>query len=60
MSGASWPMLDNVPEWDRFLTVDEQNEESRKLAAKYPDRVKLLELGPVSASKLRGGQHPHT
>ena len=39
------PILDNVPEWDRFLTVDEQNEESRKLVEEYPDRADLLELG---------------
>ena len=40
------PILDNVPKWDRFLTVDEQNAESRKLAEEYPERVQLIELGP--------------
>ncbi len=40
------PILDNVPEWEGFLTVDEQNEESRRLAEEYPDRVQLMELGP--------------
>lgn len=39
------PILDNVPRWDRFLTVDEQNVETRKLAEEY-ESVELLELGP--------------
>ncbi len=39
------PILDNVPHWDLFLTVDEQNEETRKLAEEY-ESVELLELGP--------------
>ena len=39
------PILDNIPEWDRFLTVDEQNDESRRLADEFPDRVELMDLG---------------
>jgi len=39
------PLLDNVPVWDRYLTVDELNAAAQRLAADYPERVKLLELG---------------
>ena len=38
-------ILDNVPHWDRFMTVDEQNQASRELAEEYPGKVKLLDLG---------------
>jgi len=38
-------ILDNVPHWDRFMTVDEQNQASRELAQEYPDKVELLDLG---------------
>ena len=39
------PILDSVPDWSRFLTIDEQNQESMKLAEEYPEHVELLKLG---------------
>jgi hypothetical protein len=38
-------ILDNVPEWDRYLTVDEQNQSALDLVDEYPGKVELLDLG---------------
>ncbi len=38
-------LLDNIPSWDRFLTVDEQNKSSKALAEEYPEIVELIDLG---------------
>ncbi len=57
------PILDKVPEWDRYLTVDEQNTASRKLAEKYPNEVELLDLGnstqgePILCLKIGEGRY---
>jgi hypothetical protein len=57
------PILDNIPTWDRFLTVDEQNAASRKLAEEYPEHVQLLELGlstlgePIICLKIGEGRY---
>jgi hypothetical protein len=38
-------ILDSIPYWDRFLTIDELNYNSKKLAERYPEKVELLDLG---------------
>ena len=38
-------LLNNIPDYKVFLTVDEMNESSRKLAAEYPDIVTMWEAG---------------
>ena len=45
-------LLSNIPDYKEFLTVEEMDESSHKLAAEYPDLVKIWEAG-----KSRGG-HP--
>ncbi len=39
------PVLDGIPDWDKYLTVDQINEETRRLANDYPEDVELMELG---------------
>jgi hypothetical protein len=57
------PVHDNVPDWERFLTVDEQNAESRKLVEEYPEKVELFELGqstkgePIYCLKIGEGKY---
>jgi len=34
-----------VPEYKAFYTIDELNASSEKLAHKYPDKVKIFEIG---------------
>lgn len=56
-------ILDNVPEWDGFLTVDELNQASIDLVNEYPDRVKLIDLGkstlgePIYCLKIGKGRY---
>ena len=38
-------LLNNIPDYKVFLTVDEMNESSRRLAADYPDLVTMWEAG---------------
>ncbi|MFQ6015479.1 MAG: M14 family zinc carboxypeptidase [Anaerolineae bacterium] len=38
-------IIDDVPDYTGFLTVDELNESSRHLAAEYLDKVQLLRVG---------------
>ncbi len=38
-------VLDNVPDYKTFYTVDELNDSSEKLAAEHPDKVSLFEIG---------------
>ncbi|MDH5482397.1 MAG: M14 family zinc carboxypeptidase [Candidatus Bathyarchaeota archaeon] len=38
-------VLEKVPEYKSFYTIDELNESSEKLAKKYPSRVKIFEIG---------------
>lgn len=45
-------LLSGIPDYKEFLTVDEMDESSRRLAAKHPDCVELFEMG-----KTRQG-HP--
>lgn len=38
-------IIDNIPDYQEFLTLDELDESSRRLAEKYPDVVKLKCIG---------------
>lgn len=38
-------VIDSIPEYERFLTLDELDQSSRALAEKYPDVVKLSSIG---------------
>ncbi len=38
-------VLSKIPDYKEFLTLEELDESSRRLALKYPDRVKLFEMG---------------
>jgi hypothetical protein len=38
-------IYDNVPTWNKYLTVDEQNDASKKLAEEYPETVELMDIG---------------
>jgi len=54
-------ILDEVPDSKVFLTVDELNESSFRLAKQYPDIVKCMEIGrsragdPIYALKIGSG-----
>ncbi len=38
-------LLDGIPEYKEFLTVDEMDQSSKKLAEDYPDIVEIFEMG---------------
>ena len=38
-------LLEGIPDYQAFLTVDEMDESSKRLAAEYPDKVTLFEAG---------------
>jgi hypothetical protein len=38
-------ILDKIPDWDKYYTVDELHETSIKLVNDYPEEVELIELG---------------
>jgi hypothetical protein len=44
-------LIDEVPEYREFMTVDELNASSRKLAEKHPDSVQMLEIGQSRAGE---------
>ena len=54
-------LVENVPDFHSFMTVDELNESSKKLADTYPDKVKLMEIGksrdgdPILCLKIGDG-----
>lgn len=39
------PVLDGIPDWEKFLTVDQIRVEAEKLANEYPDEAELIDLG---------------
>ena len=43
-------LLNNIPDYKEFLTVDEMDENSKRLAANYPETTEIFEIG-----KTRGG-----
>jgi len=55
-------VLDGVPDYQAFLTVDELNESSERLARQYPDQVKHYVIGtskggePIKALRIGGGR----
>ena len=55
-------IIEEVPEYDSFMTVDELNESSFELKRKYPDTVDLFEIGrstdgePIYCLKLGNGK----
>lgn len=38
-------IIEEVPNYETFMTVEELDESSKRLAEKYPDKVELLEIG---------------
>lgn len=54
-------LIDNIPDYKVFLTVDEMDESSKKLAKDYPDLVTLWEAGrskdnhPIYCMKIGEG-----
>ncbi|HEY4600318.1 MAG TPA: M14 family zinc carboxypeptidase [Cerasibacillus sp.] len=55
-------IVDQVPEYDSFLTVDELDESTWQLANEYPDVVEVFEAGrsrkghPILCSKIGDGE----
>ena len=39
------PVLDGIPDWEKYLTVDQINDEAARLADEYPGEVELIDLG---------------
>jgi len=46
-----YALLEDLPKFDSFVTVDEQIAAARRLAAEYPEGVQLLELGPSTSGE---------
>ena len=57
-------LLEEIPSYEHFLTAEELDENSRKLAEKYPDAVSLSVIGKSRAGKdllcLKIGDEPKT
>ncbi len=57
-------ILESIPDYKTFLTIDEMNASSKALADRYPDVVELTELGrsregePLLCLKIGNGSHP--
>jgi len=39
------PVLDGIPDWEKYLTVDQIREEAARLVSEYPSKVELIDLG---------------
>lgn len=56
-------LLDNIPAYEAFLTVDQMDASTKALAEKYPDKVEVLEIGaskdghPVYCLKIGNGKN---
>ncbi|GGP06836.1 M14 family zinc carboxypeptidase [Oceanobacillus neutriphilus] len=54
-------IISNVPDYKRFMTVDEMDESTKRLAEKYPDTVEVLKVGnsrnghPILCMKIGKG-----
>ena len=48
-------LIENIPDYKEFLTVDEMDESSKKLAAEYPDKVQVFEAGEKRKGKPQEG-----
>ena len=57
-------LLEEIPEYDHFLTAEEMDESSRMLAEEYPEAVSLRVIGRTRAGRdllcLRIGDEPNT
>jgi len=57
-----WRVLNDIPVFKEFMTVDELNMSSRELASKYPDRVSMFEIGearngePINCLRIGSGE----
>lgn len=45
MNPILWKLLDDIPDYQEFLTLEELDASSRHLAEAYPDAVDLFEMG---------------
>lgn len=45
MNELLWNLLDTIPDYQEFLTLEELDESSRRLARDYPEAVELFEIG---------------
>src|SRR4030042_6342951 len=56
-------ILENVPEFKRYMTVDELHQRSAELVNEHPDEVEIMDLGesakgePIECLKIGGGRH---
>ena len=50
-------LIDNIPDYQQFLTVDEMDENSKRLAAEFPGIVEIFEAGK-SRSRSRKREPP--
>jgi hypothetical protein len=56
-------ILNRVPNYEKYMTVDELNKSSQQLASDHPDAVKVLETGksasgePIKCLKIGQGKH---
>jgi hypothetical protein len=56
-------ILENVPEFRRYMTVDELHRRSAELVNEHPDEVELIDLGEsangetIDCLKIGGGRH---
>jgi len=48
-------LLDNIPDYKTFLTVDEMDESSKRLATLYPESVEIFEMGKTRKNHLLYG-----
>ena len=57
-------MLEEIPDYKEFLTVEEMDESSKKLAEQYPECVSVFEIGKTregrSLNCLKIGEGQHT
>ncbi|PAE29266.1 peptidase [Paenibacillus sp. 7884-2] len=54
-------IISNVPDYQHFMTVDEMDESTQRLAERYPDTVEVFEVGrsrdghPILCTKIGNG-----
>jgi hypothetical protein len=57
------PILDGIPDWEKFMTIDQINEEAARLAKEYPGKIELLDLGKSTKGEsilcLKVGEGKH-
>lgn len=51
MNALLWNLLDTIPDYQEFLTLEELDESSRQLARDYPEAVELFEIGASSQGR---------